>query len=125
MCGEIVALGEFQVALVRQLVGETVGIFDTAFQHLDHKGLGIGHVAQAVCLHGIVEKPRVGDEFVDRRHLGDVVRVVLGFPSDQGLVLDARQRPLDITRDELVAGEGADQGRSPAIARPEYVTTLA
>ncbi len=41
------------VAGVLQLVGETVRVVEIAFQHLLHEGGGIGHLAQAIGLHGV------------------------------------------------------------------------
>ena len=111
-CGEIVGGHEFGIALVRELVGETFRIGDAFLQGLHHEGLGIGHVLEAVRLHGVAEQAVVLHELLDRFHLGDVLEVVFGLAIHHGLVLDSVERLRKVLRDELVAYVGAEQGQA-------------
>ena len=122
---EVVGADEFGVALVLQLVGETVGVADAFLHSLDHEGFGIGHVFQPVRLHGVAKQAVVLDELLDGFHLRDILDVIFGLAVHQRLALDAIDRLGDVSRDELIARVGADQDRPPAEAYRERLRRFA
>jgi hypothetical protein len=100
---KIEGFGEFLVLGVRQLVGEGVLLVDAFGQHLAHEGLGIVHVFETMRLHGIVEDPGIGHEFIDRFDLGNPLEIIFAFPGDLGLAGDPLDRARQVPRDQVVA----------------------
>ena len=109
--GEVERLDERGVALVGQLVGETVGVGNALVQRLLHEGLGVVHVAEAEGLHGVFEQPVVVDELVDAGDLADIVEEILCLALDGGLGLHPVDRLRDVPRDELVTDIGVQHAR--------------
>src|SRR5690606_31882121 len=102
VCGGFLAVGfevesgsQSLVSLVRLLVGEAVGVTNSTFKDgADQFRVFPGRV-QPDTPEGVVVKPSVGEEIVDRLHLGDMGQIVVGFrPDVVGCWLDQAQARL-------------------------------
>ena len=103
--------GEFPVALVGELVGVAVRIRKVAFEHLEHEGLGVGHLLETVRLHGVGVEPVVVDEFLGRGDLADIVAEVLRLAADLRFLSNLIHRRGQVACNQVVAQVGRDHLR--------------
>ncbi len=111
VCREVEAFNKLGVALVDQLVGKAFRVGDAFLERLDHESFGVGHVFETMRLHGVVEEPRIIDEFLDRTNLADIGEVIFRISLHHRLLLDALKRLVEITGNQVVTHIRIDHAR--------------
>jgi hypothetical protein len=115
VAGKVQRFHQVRIAAVGQLLGKGIVLVDAFGQDLAHEGLGIAHVFEAMCLDGVVIKPRIGKEVVDRFDVADIGEIIFGFARHIRLLGHPLQRLCQVACDHLVAGVSRRHDVSPFI----------